>query len=135
MVSPWFFWPSPLPDWFFRAASQRVGSGRLSGDVAGGYLCSVDGGPPAAQVLTPPVCPADVLLQLAVLLFHGRDLLLQLADDLKTQAVPPSEWPVPPCQCEAVSAGCYSITTFNCSYECKDGSLLFYYYIQYILLL
>ena len=69
----------------FRAGSQivlRRANGRS------GYLRGGEGRPPAAQVLTPPVCPADVLLKVAVLLLHGCDLLLQLAHDLKTQQSP-----------------------------------------------
>lgn len=59
----------------------------MGGDEGGeqaGYLGRGDGGPPVAQVLAPPVGPGDVLLELAVLLLHGADFLLQFAHNLPT---------------------------------------------------
>lgn len=47
------------------------------------YLGGRDGRPPVAQVLAPPVGPGDVLLELAVLLLHGADFLLQFAHNLQ----------------------------------------------------
>ena len=46
------------------------------------YLGPGDDGSPGPQVLTPPVGPGDVHLQVAVLFFHRSDLLLQLNHNL-----------------------------------------------------